>query len=159
MDHFLPRDGQLWAEDVPLAEIAEAVGTPVYVYSSATLLRHLALLTEALEGMWIEPEEYIDVSDELLVVPVTVGGRARHTGIPFEFSLVHVLDMRGGKVVRLRLFAHARRSMPRRRCHFIRASCGACAHGWGGGDGKSAQRFYRRSSNRDDMVMGCQHGQ
>jgi diaminopimelate decarboxylase len=48
MDHFLYRDGELWAEDVPLAEIAETVGTPLYVYSSATLLRHLRLFEEAL---------------------------------------------------------------------------------------------------------------
>ncbi|TNC74115.1 diaminopimelate decarboxylase [Rubellimicrobium roseum] len=51
MDHFLYRDGELWAEDVPLAEIAAAVGTPVYVYSAATLLRHLSLFDEALKGM------------------------------------------------------------------------------------------------------------
>jgi len=50
MDHFLSRDGELWAEDVPLSEIAAAVGTPVYVYSSATLLRHLRLFDEALHG-------------------------------------------------------------------------------------------------------------
>ncbi|HVG48498.1 MAG TPA: diaminopimelate decarboxylase, partial [Rubellimicrobium sp.] len=50
MDHFLSRDGELWAEDVPLSEIAAAVGTPVYVYSSATLLRHLKLFDEALQG-------------------------------------------------------------------------------------------------------------
>jgi diaminopimelate decarboxylase len=48
MDHFLYRGGRLWAEDVPVAEIAEAVGTPFYVYSSATLLRHLRLFEEAL---------------------------------------------------------------------------------------------------------------
>jgi diaminopimelate decarboxylase len=51
MDHFLYRDGELWAEDVPLSEIAEAVGTPTYVYSSATLLRHLQLFEDALKGM------------------------------------------------------------------------------------------------------------
>ncbi|MCR8548795.1 diaminopimelate decarboxylase [Salipiger sp. P9] len=48
MDHFLYRDGQLFAEDVPVAEIAAAVGTPVYVYSTATLLRHYRLFDEAL---------------------------------------------------------------------------------------------------------------
>jgi len=51
MDHFLYRDGQLMAEDVPLADIAAAVGTPVYVYSAATLLRHFRLFDEALAGM------------------------------------------------------------------------------------------------------------
>ncbi|MCD9148222.1 diaminopimelate decarboxylase [Pseudophaeobacter flagellatus] len=51
MDHFLYRDGALYAEDVPVAEIAAAVGTPFYVYSSATLLRHFRLFDEALAGM------------------------------------------------------------------------------------------------------------
>ena len=51
MDHFLYRDGQLFAEDVPLAQIAEAVGTPFYVYSTATLTRHFKLFDEALGGM------------------------------------------------------------------------------------------------------------
>ncbi|XDA97803.1 diaminopimelate decarboxylase [Sulfitobacter sp. LCG007] len=50
MDHFLYRDGALHAEDVPVAEIAAAVGTPFYVYSTATLLRHFKLFDEALEG-------------------------------------------------------------------------------------------------------------
>ncbi|PWJ18132.1 diaminopimelate decarboxylase [Jannaschia seohaensis] len=48
MDHFLYRDGILHAEDVPLTEIAAQVGTPVYVYSAATLLRHYRLFDEAL---------------------------------------------------------------------------------------------------------------
>ncbi len=50
MDHFLYRDGALFAEDVPVAEIAAAVGTPFYVYSTATLLRHFRLFDEALQG-------------------------------------------------------------------------------------------------------------
>ncbi len=51
MDHFLYRDGALCAEDVPVAAIAASVGTPFYVYSTATLLRHFALFDEALEGL------------------------------------------------------------------------------------------------------------
>jgi len=51
MDHFLYRDGQLMAEDVPVAEIAAAVGTPFYVYSTATLLRHFKLFDDALDGI------------------------------------------------------------------------------------------------------------
>jgi diaminopimelate decarboxylase len=50
VDHFLYRDGILHAEDVPLPEIAAAVGTPVYVYSAATLTRHFRLFEEALAG-------------------------------------------------------------------------------------------------------------
>ncbi len=51
MDHFLYRDGAIFAEDVAIADIAAAVGTPFYVYSTATLLRHYRLFDEALAGM------------------------------------------------------------------------------------------------------------
>ncbi|MEM6562812.1 MAG: diaminopimelate decarboxylase [Pseudomonadota bacterium] len=51
MDHFLYRDGVLHAEDVSVPEIAAVVGTPFYVYSTATLLRHYQLFDEALEGV------------------------------------------------------------------------------------------------------------
>ncbi|HET9068202.1 MAG TPA: diaminopimelate decarboxylase [Amaricoccus sp.] len=51
MDHFTYRGGVLHAEAVPLPEIAAAVGTPVYVYSSATLARHYRVFEDALAGM------------------------------------------------------------------------------------------------------------
>ena len=51
MDHFQLRDGELYAEDVPLRVIAEQVGTPVYVYSRATLERHARVFREALAGL------------------------------------------------------------------------------------------------------------
>jgi diaminopimelate decarboxylase len=50
MDHFLYRDGALFAEEVPVAEIAAEVGTPIYCYSTATFERHFRLFDEALEG-------------------------------------------------------------------------------------------------------------
>jgi diaminopimelate decarboxylase len=40
MDHFDYRNGELYAEDVPLRDIAAEYGTPCYVYSRATLERH-----------------------------------------------------------------------------------------------------------------------
>ncbi|RMF40338.1 MAG: diaminopimelate decarboxylase, partial [Alphaproteobacteria bacterium] len=51
MDHFLYRDGVLHAENVALPEIAAAVGTPCYVYSTETLIRHYRLFTAALDGL------------------------------------------------------------------------------------------------------------
>ena len=51
MDHFLYRDGELFAEDVSVAEIAAEVGTPFYLYSTATFERHFRLFDEALEGV------------------------------------------------------------------------------------------------------------
>lgn len=51
MDHFTLRRGELHCEDVPLADIAREVGTPVYVYSTATMQRHAAALQSALEPL------------------------------------------------------------------------------------------------------------
>lgn len=51
MDHFIYKNGELYAEDVRIAEIAEKVGTPFYVYSTATLERHFQVFDEALHGM------------------------------------------------------------------------------------------------------------
>lgn len=51
MDHFDIRDGAMHAEDVPLDTIADAVGTPVYVYSAATIRRHVRVFREALDGL------------------------------------------------------------------------------------------------------------
>ena len=51
MDHFSLRNGELHAEDVPLSVIAEAVGTPVYVYSRATLTRHARVFRDGLAGV------------------------------------------------------------------------------------------------------------
>lgn len=51
MDHFQLRDGILHAEDVPLPAIADEVGTPVYVYSRATLVRHARVFRDALSGL------------------------------------------------------------------------------------------------------------
>jgi diaminopimelate decarboxylase len=48
MDHFQLSDGRLHCEQVALDDIAAEVGTPVYVYSSATLVRHVRVLREAL---------------------------------------------------------------------------------------------------------------
>ncbi len=47
MNHFEYRAGALYAEDVPLADIAAAVGTPFYCYSTATLERHYRVFAQA----------------------------------------------------------------------------------------------------------------
>ncbi len=50
MHHFHYRDGRLHCEDVPLDTIADQVGTPCYVYSTATLTRHYNVLADAFDG-------------------------------------------------------------------------------------------------------------
>jgi diaminopimelate decarboxylase len=51
MDHFNYRNGHLYAEDVSVGDLAASVGTPFYVYSTATLVRHFQLFDDALDGM------------------------------------------------------------------------------------------------------------
>ncbi len=50
MDFFDYRDGELYAEQVPVREIAARHGTPCYVYSRATLERHWHAFDRALQG-------------------------------------------------------------------------------------------------------------
>ncbi|MCB5204475.1 diaminopimelate decarboxylase [Neorhizobium sp. T786] len=47
MNHFHYIDGVLHAENVPIPEIAKAVGTPFYCYSTATLERHYKVFSQA----------------------------------------------------------------------------------------------------------------
>lgn len=51
MNHFDYSDGILHAEDVSVADIAAAVGTPFYCYSRATIERHFRVFAEAFSGL------------------------------------------------------------------------------------------------------------
>ena len=51
MHHFHYRGDDLYCEDVPVARIASEVGTPLYVYSQATLSRHFRIFDEAFAGI------------------------------------------------------------------------------------------------------------
>ncbi|HEX2255577.1 MAG TPA: diaminopimelate decarboxylase [Afifellaceae bacterium] len=51
MHHFELRHGVLHAEEVPVSELAEAVGTPFYCYSTATLTRHYRVFEAAFAGV------------------------------------------------------------------------------------------------------------
>ena len=48
MNYFEYREGQLFAEDLPITQLAEQYGTPLYIYSRATLTRHYQVWTESL---------------------------------------------------------------------------------------------------------------
>ncbi|HEX7775677.1 MAG TPA: diaminopimelate decarboxylase [Parvibaculum sp.] len=50
MNHFEYRGGILHAEDVAIPDIAAAVGTPFYCYSTATLVRHARVFIDAFKG-------------------------------------------------------------------------------------------------------------
>ena len=51
MRHFDFKDGEMFAEDVALREIAQKVGTPCYVYSTATFERHYNVFADSFKGI------------------------------------------------------------------------------------------------------------
>jgi diaminopimelate decarboxylase len=50
MHFFKYKKSELYVEDVPVRKIAEQVGTPLYIYSEKTLLRHLKSYQQAFDG-------------------------------------------------------------------------------------------------------------
>ena len=59
---------------------------------------------DGFENLSLTPERFIDAGDRV-IVPFTLGGRARFSGLQVEFSFVHVGTFRDGKIVRLDIFA------------------------------------------------------
>jgi len=51
MNYFEYKNGELYGEDVPVAHIAKAVGTPLYIYSYKTLERHFLVFDGAFKGI------------------------------------------------------------------------------------------------------------
>ena len=89
MHHFDLKNGALHAEDVSLEVIADEVGTPAYVYSSATLKRHYGLLRAAADAHRLPPldrqvragETFTACGEDVHVIDVpghTVGHVAFH---------------------------------------------------------------------------------
>lgn len=51
MNYFNFQDNQLYAEEVPVADLANRFGTPLYIYSARTLRRHFRVMDEAFKGV------------------------------------------------------------------------------------------------------------
>ena len=73
MNHFEARDGELHCEDVPLSRIAQAVGTPAYVYSTATLIRHYTVFKAAFAPREVSVAYAVKANSNLSVLAVLAG--------------------------------------------------------------------------------------
>ncbi|MGD0274676.1 MAG: diaminopimelate decarboxylase [Syntrophales bacterium] len=51
MNHFEYKNGELWCEELPVREIVEAVGTPLYLYSHRTLTHHFRVFNESFSSI------------------------------------------------------------------------------------------------------------
>jgi ketosteroid isomerase-like protein len=63
--------------------------------------RYMGALATELEDLHNEPEEFIDVGEQV-VVPFRLSARGRQSGAPVEFSGALVYSLRGGKIFRIR---------------------------------------------------------
>jgi ketosteroid isomerase-like protein len=86
-------------------------------------------------SMWIEPMEYVD-GDDVMVVPYRFGGRAAYTGLDVEFTFAHVAFRREGKVARVGVYASKAQALEAaglagssRPIDVVRAAWGAYAAG------------------------------
>lgn len=68
MNHFQRKKGVLHAEGIPVEELARAHGTPLYVYSTATLTRHWKVLHRSLSGLDHEVHYAVKANSNLAVL-------------------------------------------------------------------------------------------
>jgi ketosteroid isomerase-like protein len=94
-----PLAREMWDRDIVLTSSGDFVEAGEWKGVDG-VLRFTANQMEAFQQMWIEPDEFLE-ADGTLIVPYRFGGRARHTGIEFEMSFVHVISMRDGKTTRI----------------------------------------------------------
>jgi ketosteroid isomerase-like protein len=107
---------------LPWREHVEATCAPEIVLEAGTeaftegpwrghdgLVGFVANQMEVLDGMWLRIDEYVYVSDNWIILGITFGGRARHTGIEVELHPIHVFKMRDGKAARWQVFTESER--------------------------------------------------
>ena len=94
MNHFQYIDGILHAENVPVPAIAEAVGTPFYCYSTATLERHYTVFANAFGAV---ATAYALTGSSLSIVPILLFAQIRgdvlqdpHLGYALAFGMIVV---------------------------------------------------------------------
>ena len=90
MHHFAYRQGILHAEDVNLADLAAAVGTPFYSYSTATLERHYRVFADAFGDMDAEVCYSVKANSNLAVL-ATLARRGAGMDVVSEGELRRVL--------------------------------------------------------------------
>jgi uncharacterized protein len=76
---------------------------PEVLHGHKGFLENLQGLTEVFEDIEIEPEEFIDLGEHL-VVPIYTAGHGRSSGIKVENRVVHIWTIRDGKAKRFRVF-------------------------------------------------------
>src|SRR5262245_47331873 len=104
VDDLRPVLEELWDPEVvfqPAGMLPDSAPRPHRGWDG--VLGFIANQMEAFSEMWMEPLDFIEIGDRM-VVPYRFGGKARHTGIEVEFSFAHLFHLADGKVVRCDVF-------------------------------------------------------
>jgi len=100
VDHFTYRNGVLHAEDVAMPALAEAIGTPFYCYSTATLQRHYRVFSEALSGLDVGIFYAVKANDNLAVIRTLADeGAGADVVSEGEIRKVHAAGVSPDKIV------------------------------------------------------------
>jgi uncharacterized protein len=70
----------------------------------AGFLENLRQLTEVFDEVLVEPEEFIEAGEDLVVI-IHAAGRGKGSGIRVENRVAHIWTLRDGKAIRFRVFA------------------------------------------------------
>jgi ketosteroid isomerase-like protein len=105
VNDFLPVAEEIWDPAILFCLPGGTVGaTEVPTWRGRdAMLRFFAFQMERYEQLWMQPQEFIEAG-EYLIVPVRFGGRDLKSGTDLEFTTVHVISMRNGKAVRVEAF-------------------------------------------------------
>ena len=156
MDHFLYRDGQLFAEDVSITDIAAEVGTPFYVYSTATLTRHFKLFDEALDGMpHLVCFAMKSLSNQAVIKTLAAAGAGMDVVSGGEYARVKAAGVPGDRIVfsgvgktademRMALSGGDPAIQCRKRARDARPVCGRERNGGGGANHRACEPGCRR---------------
>jgi ketosteroid isomerase-like protein len=93
---------ELWTEDCVLRP-SGILPESAEMHGPDGIVRFIENQMEAFDPLEAEALEFIDAGEKV-VVPLRFGGRARYTGMDVQFSVVHVVSVRGGKLARTDMY-------------------------------------------------------
>jgi ketosteroid isomerase-like protein len=97
-------DLDIWAADIVYIQTAD-VGAGETIYRGREgVAEAIGELTDAFEGLRVEPEEFFDLGDRVLAF-VRLRGRARRSGVPIDESFAHLATFRGSEIAHWQAYA------------------------------------------------------
>jgi ketosteroid isomerase-like protein len=98
-------DLDLWATDIEYIQTAYVGAGETVFRGREAVVQAVGELTDAFEGLRVEPERFFDLGDRVLAF-VRLRGRSRRSGVPVDASFAHVATFRRSEITHWRAYAH-----------------------------------------------------